>query len=476
LKKIYLLILKNYLGPFAATFFISLFILLMQFLWKYIDDLVGKGLEWYIIAQLLFYTASTLVPLALPLAILLSSIMTFGNLGEHYEIVALKAAGISLRKIMNPLIITSVILSMAAFIFSNYVLPVANLKMDSLLYDVKEKRPALNIRPGYFNKDMENYTIRIGSKESDGKTIGDVMIYNHTNRIGNIDLTIANNGKMETTTDEKIMVFSLYDGCNYVEHTENNMEIATHPYQRTYFKENIINFDLSGFDLNRTNEELFKSNMQMMNLKQLVKAEDSLTLEFKNRKSNFADNLIKNYNYFKQYNSYDTIKTDTSKVLNADFLSNFNRQEKIGITEIAMNIARNIKENLGFTKDEFINKEKRINRHKIEWHRKFTLSFACLVLFFIGAPLGAIIRKGGFGMPVVMSILFFVAFHIISISGEKFAREGVLEPFQGMWLASVILLPIGIALTLKATTDSSIFDMTVYSKFFRKLFFIRNKK
>jgi lipopolysaccharide export system permease protein len=323
---------------------------------------------------------------------------------------------------------------------------------------------------------MENYTIRIGSKESDGKTIGDVMIYNHTNRIGNIDLTIANNGKMETTTDEKIMVFSLYDGCNYVEHTENNMEIATHPYQRTYFKENIINFDLSGFDLNRTNEELFKSNMQMMNLKQLVKAEDSLTLEFKNRKSNFADNLIKNYNYFKQYNSYDTIKTDTSKVLNADFLSNFNRQEKIGITEIAMNIARNIKENLGFTKDEFINKEKRINRHKIEWHRKFTLSFACLVLFFIGAPLGAIIRKGGFGMPVVMSILFFVAFHIISISGEKFAREGVLEPFQGMWLASVILLPIGIALTLKATTDSSIFDMTVYSKFFRKLFFIRNKK
>lgn len=475
MKKLHILIIKNYFGPFAATFFICLFILLMQFLWKYIDDLVGKGLEWYIIAELLFYTASTLVPLALPLAILLSSIMTFGNLGEHYEIVALKAAGISLRKIMNPLIVVSVILSIAAFGFSNYVLPVANLKMDALLYDVKEKRPALNIRPGFFNKDLENYTIRIGSKEDDGKTIHDVMIYDHTDRIGNINLTIANSGKMEQTNDKKYMVFSLYNGCNYLEHTENNQKLPTHPYRRTYFKENLIYFDLSGFSMNRTNEELFKSNMQMLNLKQLEFAEDSLTNEYNKRKKDYTDNLIKNYSYFSKYHPNDSIKTDTSKVMQDEFLSNFSKQEKISITDVAINIARNIKENLDFTKEEFTQKERRINRHRIEWHRKFTLSFACLVLFFIGAPLGALIRKGGFGMPVVVSILFFVAYHIISISGEKFAREGIMSPVHGMWLSAAILLPIGIALTLKATTDSALFDAGFYRRIFRKIFKSKSK-
>ncbi len=470
MKKLHLLIIKNYLGPFIATFFISLFILLMQFLWKYIDDLAGKGLEWYVIAELMFYTASTLVPLALPLAILLSSIMTFGNLGEHYEIVALKAAGISLRKIMNPLIVTSVILSIAAFGFSNYILPLANLKMDSLLYDVKEKKPALNIRPGFFNKDMENYSIRIGSKDDDGKTIHDVMIYNHADNNGNTDLTVANSGKMEQTENKKYMVFSLFNGCNYKEETENNQIQPTYPFRRTYFKENIIYFDLSGFDLNRTNEELFKTNMQMLNLKQLGIAEDSLTKEYAVRKLDYTQNLVKNYNWFSQYSKLDSIKLDTAKILQEDFLSNFSKQEKLNITDLAINTARSIKENLSFTKDEFVQKERRINRYKIEWHRKFTLSFACLVLFFIGAPLGALIRKGGFGMPVVMSILFFVAFHIISISGEKFAREGIIDPYKGMWLASAILLPIGIALTLKATTDISLFDMNNYRELFSKLF------
>jgi lipopolysaccharide export system permease protein len=214
--------------------------------------------------------------------------------------------------------------------------------------------------------------------------------------------------------------------------------------------------------------------MQMLNLKQLNIAEDSLTKEYEKRKQDYTGNLVKNYNYFSQYNPKDSLKTDTSKILKEDFLSNFSKQEKISITDIAINIARNIKENLDFTKEEFLQKERRINRHKIEWHRKFTLSFACLVLFFIGAPLGALIRKGGFGMPVVLSILFFVAFHIISISGEKFAREGVLIPVHGMWLASAILLPIGIALTLKATTDSALFDANFYRKIFRKIFQKKN--
>jgi lipopolysaccharide export system permease protein len=401
--------------------------------------------------------------------------MTFGNLGEHYEIVALKAAGISLRKIMNPLIVTSVILSIAAFGFSNYILPIANLKMDSLLYDVKEQRPAFNIRPGFFNKDMDEYTIRIGSKEEDNKTIHEVMIYDHTKKTGNTNITLANSGKMEQTKDKKYMIFSLFNGCSYLDNEDNYQNNSTHPFTRTYFKENLIYFDLSGFSLNRTNEELFKTNMQMLNLKQLGIAEDSLTKEYEKRKMEYTDNLIKNYNFFSKYNPDDSIKTDSSKILQVDFLSNFNKQEKINITNMAINIARNIKENLDFTKDEFAQKEKRINKHKIEWHRKFTLSFACLVLFFIGAPLGALIKKGGFGMPLVVSILFFVAFHIISISGEKFAREGVLAPAEGMWLSSAILLPIGIILTLKATTDSALFDANIYRRIFRKIFKIKTK-
>ena len=258
------------------TFFISLFILLMQFVWKYIDDLVGKGLEWDIIAKLLFLASSTFVPLALPLAILLSSLMMFGNLGEHYELVAAKSAGISLIRIMRPLIIVSFLISGLAFYFSNVVLPVANLKFLSLLWDVRGKKLAFNIKEGVFYNGIEGYVIRVGKKDQDGNTIRDVMIYDHVKHRGNTSVTLAEWGKMELTPDKRFLIFKLYNGINYEERVDLRNAGKTRPFQRTKFNEQFQSFDLSGFQLTRTDEKLFKSNYEMLNVTQLRHSMDSI--------------------------------------------------------------------------------------------------------------------------------------------------------------------------------------------------------
>ena len=248
------------------TFLISLFILLMQFLWKYIDDLVGKGLEWYVIAELLMYASATLVPLALPLAILVSSIMTFGNLAENYELVAAKSAGISLQRIMRPLIIAAIMISAMAFYFSNNILPFTNLKMGSLLYDVRQQKPALYIKPGVFYNGIDGYSIRIGKKGADGQSLENIMIYDHTENKGNVKVIVAESGKMEMSDDEKFLLITLYNGESYEERNNRKRNLDTHPHIRTSFKSDLIQFDLSTFKLSRTNEELFKNNYQMLNI------------------------------------------------------------------------------------------------------------------------------------------------------------------------------------------------------------------
>ena len=516
------------------TFFIAVFILLLQFLWKYIDDLVGKGLEWYILMELLFYMSSTFVPLALPLAILLSSLMTFGNLGENYELVATKAAGISLRTTMKPLIALSIIISVTAFYFSNNVMPIANLKARSLLYDVQQKRPTVNIKPGVFYTEIDNYTIRIGEKEKDGLNIKNIMIYDHSERKGNNNLTVAKSGRMEFTADNRYLIFTLFNGYNYYENVTTRQQKATRPFQRTKFKEEIRRIDLSSFAFQKTDEDLFKNSYQMLNISQLQTSLDSLS-DFRNKKTTeFSKYIMNSFQFYRVLNAKaiaDTAKTDTLMVdakhkakvvdtvetekdvrimlkerafptnpmlslkrqrkkaqntttetdelaatkfshdskLKNEYLTNFNKNEKINIVESAINTARNINSHIDWTTKDIQANTKYIRKHKIEWHRKFTLSFACFVLFFIGAPLGAIIRKGGLGLPVVVSVLFFVVFHIISITGEKSAKEGIIEPMQGMWLASAILLPIGIFLTMKATSDSPLFDSDSWKKFFKRI-------
>ncbi len=467
MKKLTQLVLKSYLGPFILTFFISLFILVMQFLWKYIDDLVGKGLEWYIILELLTYAAATFVPLALPLAVLLSSIMTFGNLGEQYELVASKSAGVSLLKLMRPLIFTAFIISISAFYFSNNILPITNLKMGSLLYDVRQQKPALYIKEGVFYSGIEGYVLKVGSKDKDGQNLKNIMIYDHTDGVGNRRLLIAESGKMEMTADERYLQLTLRNGKNY-EEKDSNGPINSHPMLRREFKEDIIHFDLSTFQMSRTNEDLFKDHHQMLNIKQLVEAEDTIRTKMNQRTEEYRSNVVS----YLIFGRDSTLFEKTKLISGSDhhLLKGIAAQESNNILESALNSARSIKSYVESSLDDVKYRERTIVKHQIEFHRKFTLSFACFVLFFIGAPLGAIIRKGGLGMPVVVSIFFFLSFHIMSITGEKFAKEMVISPFWGMWYPTLVLLPIGAFLTFMANRDSALFDMNSYVTAFKKIF------
>lgn len=463
MKKVYLLVIRSYLGPLILTFFVAVFILLMQFLWKYIDDLVGKGLEWYIVLELLFYASSTFVPLALPLAILLSSIMTFGNLGEHYELVAMKSSGISLWKIMRPLIVLSIVISGIAFYFSNNVLPIANLKFKSLLYDVRNQKLAFDISEGIFYDGMDGFVMRVGKKENDDRTIRDVMIYNHTERKGNTELTLAEHGEMESTPDGRYLIFHLYNGYSYQEMHDQKYYRHNRQFQKTKFAEQYRRFDLSGFAMTRTDENLFKNNYSMLNIAQLKYTIDSLGLQYKKRKEAFSNNFTKHHQQYATIDSSAFSETSAEDSL-VFALNGLSKNDKLRVIERALNKARAIKSNIEWHISDYEGKREWLAKHMVAWHKKFTLSFACLVLFFIGAPLGAIIRKGGIGLPVVVSVLFFVLFHIITITGEKSAIAGAFKIEYGMWIASFVLLPLGIFLTFKATSDSPLLDFDIWKR------------
>ncbi|MFN4234477.1 MAG: LptF/LptG family permease [Bacteroidia bacterium] len=469
IKRIHLYVVKSYLGPFVLTFTIALFVLLMQFLWKYLEDLVGKGLEWYIIAELLVYASASLVPLALPLAILLASIMTFGNLAERYELIAMKSVGLSLPNIMKWLIVVTVLTSLGAFYFSNNILPVANLKFGALLYDITQQKPGIDLKEGIFYNGIEGFSIRVKKKEKGGEILKDIMIYDHTNKSGNTKVILAEKGKMTVTPDKQFMILELENGYSYddykADHRSNEM-----PLLRSKFKKQIVRFDLSQFKLSRTDEGMFKDHYGMLNLSQLKTAVVDLYVEQIKSKENIQKIIKGNSNYQRYFS--DTLYQQ-SYTLRPQFdtlihFENFSKNEKLMIVEGALNAARTAKLYVENLENDLDNRIKFINRHNIEWHRKLTLSVACIVLFFIGAPLGAIIRKGGLGMPVVVSVIFFLIFHIISITGEKSAREGVISAFWGMWMATFILLPLGIFLTYKASRDSSLFDIQYYLDFFKK--------
>jgi lipopolysaccharide export system permease protein len=479
----------------VLTFFIALFILLMQFLWKYIDDLVGKGLEGTVIAQLLFYASATFVPMALPLAILLSSLMTFGNLGEHYELVAMKAAGISVWKIMRPLVILSVAISMLAFLFSNYVQPYANLKFQSLLYDVRQQKLAFDITEGVFYHGIENYVIRVGKKDKDGRTIYDVKIYDHTDRQGNIKVTTAQSGFMEMSSDQQFIIFTLFDGNSYTDVVSERNFRDNRPFDRTEFKQQRIRFDLSEFNMNRTKEDLFKSHYTMLNIKQLNMSVDSLDQRLNERKDRYKLSFERRFQHFSTLDTnlksmviakVPVNKVDTSKIgqenlqdttlinLQWPLMQNFDKADKSSILDMATTAARSAWDNVIFNKNDFNYQQENIRKHLIAWHKKFTLSIACLILFFIGAPMGAIIRKGGLGLPVVIAVLFFVIYHITSITGEKAAKVGDLDMVTGVWLSSIILFPIGLFLTFKATTDAALLDVDSWRKLFKKVLPLKN--
>lgn len=445
--------IRSYIGPFILTFFIVLFIFLMQFVWKYIDDFVGKGLDGFVIAELLFYASANLVPMSLPLAILLSSIMTMGNLAEQYELVAMKASGLSLMRVMMPLMIFIGIVSMGAFYFNNIISPYANLKFKSLLWDVTHKKPTLELREGVFYNGIDGYSIRVAEKDNETNSLTDVLIYQHDKENpGNKRVIRAREGQMLKTAGSRDLVLHLKDGVSYDELTTRKTE--NYPHIKSRFKEDFITMDLSGFDLQRTDEDLWKSHMKMLSMAQLREAIDSLNVQRESRQDDFERYMDRSLSIA------DSTKliADTSVVLFTDL----NNMEKRQVVNVAMNMTRNAKNYMNRTKEEITGRAEYIDKHKIEWHRKLILSFACIILFFIGAPLGAIIKKGGLGLPVIFSVLFFLIFHITSISGEKMVESGALSPFLGMWMSSAILLPIAIFLTYKAAKDAPLFDRDTY--------------
>ena len=456
-----------------ATFFISIFVLLMQFLWKYIDEMVGKGLEWTVIAKLLFYVSGSLVPMALPLAILLSSLMTFGNLGEHYELVAFKSAGISLKRILRPLTFVIVGLSILAFAFSNYWLPIANLKSKSLLYDIKEQKPTMDIQAGIFSNELDGLSIRVKDKKTiDGvEHLYDVLIYDHSDGVGNRSVITAEEGVLTLTKDKRYLEFRLYNGESYEEDKDGKQK-NKFGLARSKFRENVIRQDLAQFELNRTDEELFKTNYKMLNLEQLEAAIDTLSKVRSERLEEFENGLMQSYMHFNSLKE----KKDKKKVIIEEpfdfdeFVAALPLSHKKQLMNTASNLGRNSKSRLESISKDLYERTKYINRHYIQWHKKLTLPFACIILFLIGAPLGAIIRKGGLGMPIVISVVFFLLFHILSTTGEKMAKEGSLSPIEGMWMASVILLPIGVFFTLKATSDSALFKADGYVDFIKRAF------
>jgi lipopolysaccharide export system permease protein len=410
--------------------------------------------------------------MALPLAILLSSLMTFGNLAEHYELVAFKSAGISLRKVMMPLILVACLTSMAAFMFSNNILPWAKLKMGSMLYDIRNKKPAIDIRPGFFYYGIQNYVVRAQSKSEDGKSLYNLMLYDHTKHDGNTKIILAKEAQIISDQSKGYLTMTLFDGYSYDEAASNNKDNQkeAYPLTRSNFKEYAIRFDISPFKIERTDEGLFKDNYQMLNMGQLLKNSDSLEQKLQDRYQEMANNLRNNFAYLNPHRQEMKPKfVPKEKVLNSNILLNFPFKDREKILEAASSLARSNMTYIESNKDDFDGRIKLINKHYIELHRKFTLSFACLVLFFIGAPLGAIIKKGGLGLPIVVSTIIFIFFHIISISMEKTVKEGGADPIWGMWTPTLIFLPIGIFLTIKATTDSALFDIDSYLNPFKRL-------
>ncbi len=454
----------------------------MQFLWKYIDDLVGKGLEMKILAEFLLYSSASMVPMALPLAVLLAALMTFGNLGENLELLAMKTSGVSLSKIMSPLYIVVGFLTIAAFFFSNNVMPVSNLKLRSLLYDIQRQRPEMQIQPGIFDNTLEGYSIRIGEKDGRSNLLKDIWIYDHTEKAGNISVTVADSGYMRMSNDEKNLILILYNGHSYVEmqKARGRGGPKNYPHRRDKFATQELVIEMTGFGLNRTDQNLFRNSFSMMNLEQLTHFEDSIETDIDKLYASIGKTLDKNTYKKKKRNLVKTVtKVDTTDLevmtpktiqisLDSAY-SNLSRLEKRRAITQAINFARTNKSYVSTNTNTISYKIHKLRRYQIEKQRKFTLSFACLIFFFIGAPLGAIIRKGGLGVPIIVSVVFFLIYYMISITGEKFAREDMLSVESGMWISSIILVPLSIFLTYKAANDSVILNIETYFAFFKKI-------
>ena len=506
IKKLHVRLIKAFAGPFLASFAITMFLFLMHFIWLYIDDLVGKGLSTWLIIKLLSLTSATLVPMALPLAVLLSSLMAYGNLAEHFEIVAIKASGISLIKTLLPNFVIIILLSFATFFFVNKVIPKAMLESRSLLWDVRQKKPAFNIEDGIFYDKIDGYSIKIGKKEEDNETIHDIIIYEQSNTSEQLNVIKAKKGRMYLSDNERLLYFNLEDGVRYQEMTDEVNYYKNYPTNITAFKKQEITFDLSALDMKNTEKELFMGDHRMMTLKGLQDQRDSARKDIRKR-NRFQLQYLRTY--YKSQDTFTKVDTtllkkkksklnlaqrvnssisvsnmDTSDIVVSEKYSSGLKTMKFDTTN-RLQLLYTLENTLGMQVDvckNTIESNKSLEYNALlyttEMNKKITLPVLIIILFFIAAPLGTIIRKGGLGMPLVISVVMFIIYYVISLTGEKLAKEGIWNLYAGMWLANIVFLPIAIFITYKASLDSGLFDIDVYKKVFRfvksKLSFAKN--
>lgn len=458
---------KKFAGPFCLTFFLALLIIDMQFLWKYVDDMVGKGLEWYIILELLFYVSATFVSLALALAVLLSSLMAFGNLGEKYEIVALKSAGISVTSLMKPLAILAILIAGFSFWFSDNVVPAAYLKWRTMMFEIAEQKPALSIDEGVFYDGIDGYTIRLGKKHRDNENIEDVLIYDHTKHVGNVSGTYAKKGKMTITPDKKFFIFSLYDGYLWDEGRNQNSRSESYPYFFARFDKQYMKMDISSFQKQNVDDDFFKSSSKSLKMNDI----DSLIAEKEADLKDVSDGVYMKFeaSFYKECIFRSDTFTAPKSSGNVFNLYSLPKDWQGQIVYRALNKANNTIGCLSYVDVVSEIQEREIRECEIEYHQRLVLPFACILFFFLGAPLGTIIRKGGIGIPLVVTIVFFAFYFVVSIFGEKAAKSGDLPVWLGMWLSTFVTLPICVFLTYKATMDSAIMSSDAYLNFIRKI-------
>ena len=468
--------LKQFLGLLVMTFLICVFILLMQFVWMHVKDLVGKGVEIKVLAEFFIYAVTSVVPLALPLAILLASLMTFGNLGEKFELTAMKAAGVSLFRIMRPLAIAIAMVSVGAFMFSNYVLPVSQVKLWALIFSLKQKSPELDIPQGEFYDGIDGYNIYVRRKAPQTGMLYDMMIYDYSEGFRNASVMVADSGRLFFTDDKKYLILHLYSGESF-ENLDRNQQRATKsekniPYRRETFaqKQMLIDFDM---EFDRYNEDILADQLVSKDVVELVQSIDSVQLLAHDRSKEQSQTLVNN-RYFgrERVANRDVDAWEGAKEqyvgYNVDSLyKHFSDDERYRALSTAIDKAKAQRDQIDYNALMLNDFQRYIRKHEIELHRKFTLAFACLIFFFIGAPLGAITKKGGLGAPIVISVVMFIIYYIIDNTGYKMAREALWPCWAGMWLSSMLLLPIGIFLTYKAAADSALFNPEVWMKHFR---------
>ena len=464
------------------TFFITVFILVMQFLWLYIDELVGKGLSFWVIMEFLGWGSATILPLSMPLATLLASIMTFGNLGENNELLAIKAAGISLQRVFLPIIFVAFGISVAAFFVSNNLIPLAYNKIYTLQYDIARTKDEIKIPTGTFYNGIDGYSLRVNSNNKETGMMYDVMIYNHTKNKGNISLALADSGMIRSTPDKKALVFTLYHGVSYEEDNTRTARDTSYVLQQVDFEMQEIVIALENYAFQKSEDTRYGNEIMSKNLQQLRVDRDSLghlhdstaTLQ---RKEVVYDLSMRSA---RQLDTAKNKELDSAAVFPLDTLKWADTQRELNAVDDAIKSVQKAIQTMGDYHREVNQYTYYLRRIDLEYLRKFTLSFACFIFFFIGAPLGAIIRKGGLGTPVIVSALFFVMYWVVDISGKKLARDGVISPELGAFISTLVLLPIGVFLTWKSTKDSSIFNMDTYilpvKKFFVKMFGSKKKR